>query len=106
VTNSVVRSTTNIYVYELTTRSDTAAETSVRAICLGVFGCRTIANFVVWTVAATIEQCALFQTLPWVRISGPFGPMNRVGDQLIFRHHQTGDMLSTSLAELVGERAS
>ena len=97
-----VRSATNIYVYELTTKSDAGAESSVRTICLGVFACRRVANFVVWTVAATIEQCDMLRTLPWVRITGPFGPMSRVGDTILFRDHQTGDMLSTSLAALTG----
>jgi hypothetical protein len=73
VKNRDIRYATNVFVYELTTTASAAAETRIDALCTAILTRRTIANFVVWTVAATIEQGTWFRELAWVRPGGRSG---------------------------------
>jgi hypothetical protein len=100
VTNSDVRSATNIYVYEISSRPNVTTKASVAAACLAILERHRDMDLHVWTVAATREQVITLPRFPWVLKMQQIGCMERAHDKLVFRNLLTGDTWRVPLTAL------
>ena len=74
----------DVYVYELLTRTNTATESSVGAVALTVLHVRPSAKQYLWTVAVTQGQANRLRSRPWVISSRLRGQMYQNDETLEF----------------------
>ena len=87
----------DVFVYELLTRANTASEASVGAVALTVLDVRPSAQLYLWTVAVTPGQANRLSSIPWVISARRRGQMYGDGDNLAFHDRERNESWSISL---------
>jgi len=91
-----VTNQSEVFVYELLTRSNTATEASVGAVVLTVLDVRPSAQLYLWTVAVTPGQVNRLRSLPWIISARRRGQMHGEGDSLAFHDRERNETWSIS----------
>jgi hypothetical protein len=95
-----VTNRSDVFVYELFTRANTATEASVGLVALIGLEVRSSARLYAWTVAVTQEHANRLSGLPWVISARRRGQMYPDGDSLVFHDPERDETWSVSIEAL------